>query len=235
MLTSALAVLILPNLAVGATYYVDAATGIDGMNDCSEQLPQAPPCKTITHAFTQVPAGTSGDPSVIMVAAGLYDEAVNGEDYPLYLFDDYISLVGAGSGTTTIDVNVAGIEALNINGTGFSVSGFTFSNVPVGLAIYQGGFTVSNNNFTDTVTTGVYSSLEESSPSTSATVGPVSFTNNQFACSGSGVNFSIGLTFDGTTPGLSATVGNITVTGNTFAVKSPVFPVIFLRNRVIVF
>jgi len=214
---SALAVLVLPNMAVGATYYVDTAgTDMIGglFNSCLVELT---PCKTITHAFDQVNAGTAGSPSVIEAAPGIY---VNGELYPITLAKDYVSLVGAGAATTFLDGtgSLSG-DALVINAKGFSLSGFTFRNSGTALEVSQGGFTVSNNVFEDTVDTGVSGEILNPFEDQSFTVDPISFTNNIFTCEagGKGVDLEIGLTFDGVAaPNLSAAVGDITFTRNTF-------------------
>ncbi len=218
-LISALAVLILPNLAVGATYYVDHFGSNDaGANNCSVE---ATPCRTITHALTQVLLpGTAGDPHVIMVAAGLYDQAGNGEVYPITLTQDYVSLEGEDTATTFFDGATA--NALVVNAKGFSLSGFTFRNSGIALEVSQGGFTVSNNVFENTVGTGVYSSISNLLDNQNFTVDPISFTNNIFRCKTEGegvyegVEFEIGLGFDGMTPNLTAAIGDITFTGNTF-------------------
>ncbi len=222
--TMALGLLALPALATGATYYVDAA-GDDsgGTNDCSVE---ATPCKTITHAATQIVGGVDGAPNVLMVAAGTYDETTNGETYPVTFSQGNISLKGATTGTSTVDAyrveNDGSVtEGLTFLGRNISVSDFTFVNSLTAIEIggtrkILGGYTISNNIFRDSVVTGVYSGLYNNSDTASFTVNPISFTGNTFESSQYGVDFKIGMSFDGTTTGLTAFVGNITVTDNTF-------------------
>ncbi len=217
-----LGLLALPTLAAGATYYVNVA-GDDGvaplLNDCTVELA---PCKTITHAAAQVPAGTAGDPNIIEVALGTYDTA-NGELFPIAFANNYVSLTGVGAATTTIDVGSTPTppNALNVTARSFSVSGFTFSNASYAIHIDQGGFSIHDNIFDDTVEIGVYGEVYNTPPgNVDFRVDSMSFANNSFACTDYGVDVNIGLVFDGTTTGLTATIGNITATGNTFTGNS---------------
>ncbi len=222
--TVALGLLALPALATGATYYVDTV-GDDsgGTNDCSVE---ATPCKTITHAATQLIGGVDGAPNVLMVAAGTYDETTNGETYPVTFSQGNISLKGSTTETSTVDAyrveNDGSVEdGLVFLGRNVSVSDFTFVNAEFAIEIggtrkILGGYTISNNIFRDSVATGVDSGLYNDSDTTSFTVNPISITDNIFESNGYGVNFKIGMSFDGSTTGLVATVGNITVTGNSF-------------------
>ncbi len=233
LLTSSLVLglLALPAMAMGAIYYVDAATGNDSSNGCAVE---GLPCKTITYAATQVPAGTAGASNVIMVAEGNYSETGNGESYPVTFIQDYVSLTGT-PGTTIIDADNLGYEGLIFEGTGFSVTGFTFKNTSTAITMTdgKGGYTISNNTFNSSVDTGVQISLVNSpSDNVNFTVDPISFINNTFASTDYGVDFSIGLSFDDVTTGLTAVIGNITVTNNTFTGASSGFDVsgLYIRN-----
>jgi hypothetical protein len=211
LLTSmlSLALLALPALASGATYYVNAGSGTDSGN-CSTA------CKTITYAAANVPAGTSADPSIIEVAAGTYDTTSNGETFPIVFTTDYVSLTGAGSGSTTIDAESSG-DALNVTGMDFSVSGFTFDNAGDAIDISRGGFVISNNMFTANVSTGVYFHLKTLDISTDFAVANVSVTNNTFnGTGGDVVYFDVYLDYDEFTPGLTASLGTVDVSNNTF-------------------
>ncbi len=219
MFSSVLLVLLTLSTAEGMTVYVDADDGSDVMNLCTVPTD---PCETISYAATRVTSGTPGSPNVIMVYPGVYNQTQNLETFPLTISDDFISLVGTDSATTIIDVDSTGSDALIITGKGFSVSGFTFQNTSTfpntstGLTFSRGGFSVSDNIFAATVGTGVYASISASGASTNVTIAPVSFVDNQFSGSDYGVDFKVGLTFDGITTGLTGTIGSITATGNTF-------------------
>jgi len=217
-LIGAVALLTLPDPAIaGTTYYVDALNGSDGVgaNNC---IVAALPCRTVTHAFTQVSSGVAGDPNVVLVAPGIYDQAVNGETYPITLDADYISLEGADAATTIFDGSAATTDsALIINANGFSLAGFTFRNNLTAVYISRGGFSASDNIFEDTVINGVLLSISNPFDDADFTVDPISLTDNMFFCDNAGVELEIGLTFDGAgTPNLAATVGDITFTGNSF-------------------
>ena len=210
----AVSLLALPALATGATYYVDTAG-----NDANDGLTPATAWKTITNAAATVTAGTSGSPNVIMVAAGTYDNTTNGETFPINFTNNYVSLTGAGSGTTTIDAEVLG-NALDVDGMGFSVSGFTFENAPDAIDISEGGFTISNNIFETTVGDGVNFYRSETDLNTSISFGDMSVTNNSFKTGSEGVYVYVNMDFDDLTENLSATFGNMTFTGNTFDIGS---------------
>ena len=215
-----LTLLFLPLAAVGATYYVDAASGTDS-GDCSA------PCKTISYAATHVPAGAPGTPNVIMVAPGLYDETGNGESFPITFSNDHVALAGAGLATTIIDVDATDTwDALDVDAKGFTVSGFTFENSYVGgtqnfeaIDISEGGFTITGNRFgnTSVVDIGVRINRIEIDRSTSIAFGDMIISNNSFQTSFSGVSGTISIDFDGITEGLSMTVGNVIVSNNTFS------------------
>ena len=81
-------------LSYGAiTYYVDAVNGSDSNPGTTSDYPW----KTITYALTQVATGDT-----VNVADGLYDQAGNGEAFPLVM-DKPILLCGAGEALTTIE------------------------------------------------------------------------------------------------------------------------------------
>lgn len=229
-----LVLLTLPALATGVTLYVDA-TGNDGAgtNDCTAQ---GQPCKTISYAMSKITTdGTAGSPHVINIAAGTYvgtGVPFTGEIYPINVPMDYVSLVGADASTT--EIVGGGGYILSVTSTGLSVQNLKFSNAGTAVHINggEGGLTFSNNIVESTVGTGVYCSLWNPSDSTDFTVAPTSFTGNTFASTNYGVDFKIGLTFDGVTTGLTAAVGNITATGNTFNCDSDGFVIdeVYIRS-----
>lgn len=81
-----------------ADYYVDGTNGHDSSPGTSRGLAW----RTIRHALASLPPGTT---DTVHVAAGLYD-GVHGETFPLDVREG-ISLVGEGSGATTIAGEVA--------------------------------------------------------------------------------------------------------------------------------
>jgi len=213
------ALLVLPGLASAATYYV-STTG----NDAANGLTPATAWKTITHAAATVPAGSAGAPNVISVAAGTYDNTTNGETFPITFTRNYVSLTGAGAATTAIDpeeINTS--DALHVDATGFSVSGFTFQNTSDAdaIVITEGGFTISNNVFDTTVNDGVsFYRPSETDRTTSISFADMAITNNTFKTRQNGVYVSLEIDFDETVTGLTASFGNFTISGNTFPLTS---------------
>jgi len=205
----------LPALATGATYYVDTAG-----NDANNGLTPATAWKTITYAAANVPAGTSGTPNIIMVAAGTYDETGNVETFPINFTNDYVALTGAGSVSTFIDVDVSAVDALYVDGMGFSVSGFTFENALDAIDIIEGGFTVSNNVFESTVGDGVHVDVSTTDLGVDVTVAGMAITGNTFKTTSDGVYIYLYLDFDYTTENLNISLGDLTISGNTFPVTS---------------
>ena len=209
VLALAAALLALPGLASAATYYVNSATG----NDANNGLTAGTAWKTITKAATAVPAGTAATPNVISVAAGNYNA---GETFPIAFNKNFVSLTGAGAGSTTINPANTGIDALNVGAKGFAVSGFTFDNAADAIDISQGGFTVSNNVFTTNVTNGINFVYTTTNLSTSTAVGNVSITGNTFTGLSYGVYLYAYLDYNEFTPGLTASLGTVDVRNNTF-------------------
>jgi hypothetical protein len=218
-LALAAAFLALPGLASAATYYV-STTGDDTTGDGSS----GNPWKTITHAAATVPAGSAGTPNIISVAAGTYDNTTNGETFPITFTRSFVSLTGAGAATTIIDpeeINTS--DALHVDATGFSVSGFTFQNMSDAdaIVITEGGFTISNNVFDTTVNDGVsFYRPSETDRTTSVSFADMAITNNTFKTRQNGVYVSLEIDFDDTVSGLTATFGNFTISGNTFPLTS---------------
>ena len=205
---------LLPTLASGATYYVNAGTGSDTANNCSSS---SSPCKTISHAVTQVPSGTSTTPNIISIAAGTYNVATNGETFPIAIGNSHIRLMGASGATTIIDVESASSNGFNISGDNVSFSGLTFDNSSIAIHYNDvSGYTVNDCIFTSDVNTGIRHVYQISSSINSISVAPVSITDNQFNCSTSGISLNYQLGFNGITTGLSATTGSITITDNIF-------------------
>jgi hypothetical protein len=212
-LTLVLALFCLASAASAATYYVNSATG----NDATGNGTLATPWKTITHAAATVPAGTSGAPNVISVAAGTYNTAST-EVFPIAFTRNFVSLTGAGSATTFIDAN--SVTALNVDAKGFAVSGFTFENASNAIDISEGGFTVANNIFDTHVSYGVYFYRSESGRTASVSFADMSITGNTFKTTGDGVYVYNHVGFDDTVSGLTATFGNFSISGNTFPLTS---------------
>lgn len=213
------AALIILSAAVvsAATYYVDAVNGSDANAGTAPGSGNA--WKTITHAAANVPAGVPGAPNNIMVAAGFYD-TVNEPAFPINFTNDYVSLTGAGSATVTI--NALAADALNIDAMGFSVSGFTFQDANYAIDISQGGFTITNNVFENTVDRGIYFYNSASNLSADVSFPDMSITNNTFNTISFGAFVYVYQNFDNVTENLTAAFGNFTVSGNTFAQNSNV-------------
>ena len=203
-------VLVLPALAAGATYYVDAATGSDGDTGTSPGTAW----KTLTHAAATVPAGTSGTPNLIMVYAGVYD-AGNGETFAINFTQDYVSLTGAGTGSTFIDAGGAA-TALNIDAAGFAISGFAFENATTALNISKSGFSVTGCLFETTVDYGVEAAEIAPDLTSDFTYDAVAVTNNTFKTNQTGVGIHALIDSDNLTENLTVVVGDVTITGNSF-------------------
>jgi Protein of unknown function (DUF1565) len=211
--TLALGLLALPALAAATTYYVD-----DGGSDGNNGLTPGTAWQTISHAAATVPAGTSGAPNVIMVASGTYDLA-NGETFPINFDNDYVSLTGDGVGTPTLDTTQADTslrDALDVDATGFSASGLTFTNASNGITIYEGGFSIAGNTFESTLSLGIYLDSTYSDIPVDVTVAAMSVTNNTFKTTGTGFYADVDLDFDDTVENLDLTIGAMTISGNTF-------------------
>ena len=110
--------------AWAATRFV-ATTGNDSSNNC---LAASSPCKTITHALTQVATNDT-----VHVAAGTYDPAL-GETFPLTIG---INLTLTGSGADTTIINAGGTNRVLV------ISGATV--VVSELTITGGSFTSTND------------------------------------------------------------------------------------------
>jgi hypothetical protein len=219
--TLALGLLVLPALAAATTYYVDASR----VNDTGDGLTLATAWKTITHAADTVPAGTAGVPNVIMVADGIYDFLGNGEDFPINFTNDFVGLTAVVGGTPTLDTTQADPslrDALDVDGKGFSVSGLTFENAMYAIDISEGGFSITNNTFGDSVTGGVEDGIHferyEADLSASVSFADMGITGNTFYTTSNGIYVWVQQDFDYITENLTATFGNFMVTGNTFEV-----------------
>ncbi len=210
--TWVLTMLFLPGLAAGTTYYVD-----DGGSNSNSGLSLAEAWKTITYAAGQVSGGTAVAPHSIIVAAGTYDLAANGEVFPITFSGDYISLEGNGAASVTIDTPGA---ALAIDGKGIRVSGFTFENASSAIAFSEGGFTVTDNIFENTVNEGVVFMRIENNLSSSVSYGAMVVSNNVFRTSVVGVQALLEQTFDSSTENLTAAIGSLTISGNIFELSS---------------
>ena len=86
-----------------ATRFV-ATIGNDTGNDC---LADSTPCKTITHALTQVAVNDT-----IQVAAGTYNPALGGT-FPLTIGIN-LTLIGAGADRTIIDAGRTGYWSFRV-------------------------------------------------------------------------------------------------------------------------
>lgn len=205
---------LLPTLAAGATYYVNAGTGSDTGNDCASS---GSPCKTISHAITQVPSGISGSPNIISIAAGTYDVTTTGETFPIAISNSSIHLMGAGAATTLVDAENGISNGFNVTGEEISFSGLRFDNANTAIEYDDvSGYTVDTCIFTANVSTGINHIYQTFSSSSSIAVAPVAIANNQFNCSTTGISLNYNLSFNGITTGLSATTGNLAITDNIF-------------------
>lgn len=210
--------LALPGLASAATYYVNSIAGNDTTGDGSS----GNPWKTITKAAATVPAGTAGTPNIISVAGGTYDASTNGETFPITFASNFVSLTGAGSGTTFIDPENT-TDALHIDARGMAVSGFTFRNAfdADAIVISEGGFNIHHNVFDATVRDGIsFYRPSETDRATSVAFADMAITNNTFQTTQNGVYVSIEIDFDNTVTGLTASFGNLTIADNTFPLTS---------------
>jgi len=205
------ALISLPAVAMSTTYYVDDTGGNDGNNG----LTPATAWKTITHAAATVPTGTSGTPNVIMVAAGTYDNTTNTETFPINFTNNYVSLTGAGSGTTFIDAENLN-DALDVDAMSFSVSGFTFQNAPDAIEISEGGFTITGNVFDTTVSDGIYANRSTSNLTSDFSYPTVSITGNTFMTTTRGIEFYVRIDSDYATENLTMSIGDVVITGNAF-------------------
>lgn len=217
-LSLALFLFLLPCLASAATYYVSTA-GSDTPGGGSA----GSPWKTITYAAASVPAGTSGSPNVISVAAGTYDVTGNGESFPIAFANDYVALVGAGSSTTFIDPEEIDTEdALHVDAVGISVSGFTFRNASDAdaIVITEGGFNIHHNTFEATVKDGITFFREETDYPGNITFADMAVTSNVFKTTQNGVYVYVEIDFDPAATGLTSYFGNFSIANNTFTPTS---------------
>ena len=199
---------------LAATYYVNAATGDDAHTSTQAQNPSTP-WKTISHAAATVPAGVPGSPNIIQVAAGTYDTA-NGEVFPAAVVNADVSLLGAGAASTTIDGGGTA-TILHLQQRGVTVQGFTFDDATTAIDADIGGFTISNNVFSNdpdfAIGTGV-SYVANASASANWSAGDVSIIGNQINASTDGV--FVDVLVDGNTLAIDVDLGAMTVDSNTF-------------------
>lgn len=206
---------ILPGLASAATFYV-STTGDAGMGMGTSESPW----KTITQAAAETPAGTAESPNVIMVEAGTYDATINGETFPITFANEYVTLAGNGAGSTVIDPEVNTTDALHIDATGVSVSGFTFQNIndADGIVVTEGGFDIQDNVFSSTVKDGITFQRTETDYSQDISFADMSITNNTFATTQNGVYVYVEIDFNDTSR--TASFGNFTISDNTLPLTS---------------
>jgi len=199
---------------LAATYYVNAATGSDAHTSIQAQNPSTP-WKTISHAAATVPAGVPGSPNIIQVVAGTYDTA-NGEVFPVAVVNADVSLLGAGAASTTIDGGGTA-TLLNLQQRGATVQGFTLDDATTAIDADIGGFTISNNVFSNdtdfAIGTGV-SYVASVSASANWSAGDVSIVDNQINVSTDGV--FVDVLVDGNTMAIDVDLGAMTVESNTF-------------------
>jgi len=199
---------------LAATYYVNAATGNDAHTSIQAQNVSTP-WKTISHAAATVPAGVPGSPNIIQVAAGTYD-AANGEVFPVAVVNADVSLLGAGVASTTIDGGGTA-TILNLQQRGATVQGFTLDDATTAIDADIGGFTISNNVFSNdpdfAIGTGV-SYVASVSASANWSAGDVSIVDNQINVSTDGV--FVDVLVDGNTLAIDVDLGAMTVESNTF-------------------
>jgi hypothetical protein len=137
-----LGALSLATSAQAATRFVNSNTG-SNVGDCTNP---ATPCKTITYALTQAAANDT-----IQIAAGTYDNTVNGELFPLVIAVN-LTLTGAGAPTTIIDADgTARVITVN-GGVTVAISGVTITDGAVSCGSVgcsaQGGGLFNNGTLT---------------------------------------------------------------------------------------
>ncbi|MBN1591891.1 MAG: DUF1565 domain-containing protein [Candidatus Coatesbacteria bacterium] len=88
--------LLLPTSVLSVEYFIDAGLGSDS-NDGSRDAPW----RTITHAISSV-EGSEETPVTVLVAAGSYSGATNGETFPLTM-KSWVSVIGKSRETTILD------------------------------------------------------------------------------------------------------------------------------------
>jgi len=179
-----LGALSLATSAQAATRFVNSNTG-SNVGDCTNP---ATPCKTITYALTQAAANDT-----IQIAAGTYDNTVNGELFPLVIAVN-LTLTGAGAPTTIIDADgTARVITVN-GGVTVAISGVTITDGAVSCGSVgcsaQGGGLFNNGTLTLT---------------------NVTVSGNTASCGGGGCSAQGGGLFNLGT----LTVTNSTVSGNT--------------------
>ncbi|NMX21537.1 hypothetical protein C5S30_03710 [ANME-1 cluster archaeon GoMg4] len=149
------------------TYYVNATSGDDAYTNEQAQNP-ATPWKTIGHAVTN-----ASDGDTIVVVAGAYSTATNGETFPLTINTANLTLKGAQFGVdptaegaradeadeSIIDATGAAGNAVEIGASGETLSrvtfnGFTVKNATAGKAAIvvgdpdSGHYSITNDNIT---------------------------------------------------------------------------------------
>ncbi len=206
--------LLIPVSGIAATYYVDATTGDDAHTSTQAQNPSTP-WKTISHAAGAVPAGSPGTPNIIQVAAGTYDAAL-GEVFPVAVVNADVSLLGAGAASTTIDGGGTA-TIVNLQQRGATLQSFTFDDATTAIDADIGGFTISNNVFSNdpdfAIGIGV-SYVANHSASANWSAGDVSIIDNEFNVATDGVFFDV--LADGNTLAIDVDLGAMTVESNTF-------------------
>ncbi|MFA6419060.1 MAG: right-handed parallel beta-helix repeat-containing protein [Candidatus Margulisiibacteriota bacterium] len=165
--------------------YVDAVNGNDGNTGTSES--QA--WQTLTYATGQVGGGQR-----ILVKEGVYDNAVLGEFFPIYLPDE-VAMVGFGAGIKTIESS-SGNDVLSLYYAS-TVEGFTIRNLAgTGYIVYYSDNYGYVNQCSLEVTNGAGGFLVDG--------GYGSFLNSSFTGNGGGNQIN----------GSNFTINNGTLTGS---------------------
>jgi hypothetical protein len=207
--------LIIPSVSHGAstTYYVNGGIGSDTANSCSNS---SSPCKSISHAVSVVPAGTSANPNIISVASGAYGPSDTGETFPIAITRSNIILRGSAS-PTYIDSDGTQSNIIVIEGSGVTVESFRMRDIPTrAIYITNRGVTVQNITFEDTVYHGVWVAVSRANQNSNLALGSINIKNNNFIRTTLGVLVFEDYNFDSSVSGITANIGSLNITGNTF-------------------
>ncbi len=205
--TIALAILI-PVALAQTNYYVDVGAGDDGNNGGAGD-----PWKTITHAANTVPAGTSGAPNTINVAAGTYSGS---ETFAIIFNNPYVELNGAGTSTTIIDGNSTD-TIIDIQATGIRIQDFTIRSGTTAISASEGGFAIVDNTFSGSPAFDVVKAIswvmyEEST--SDQTIEDTLIDGNTFNVSCDGIYMDVYLS--GTNSSANVTIGDVDIINNVY-------------------
>lgn len=205
-----------PVTALGETFYVDAAFGDDSRPLLEAQDPSTP-WKTLTHASLSVPAGDANSPTVIQVAAGLYDTTHNGETFPITITEAYIQVIGAGPTETVVDGE--GISnVLTLEADGITIQGLAFENsAGAGIKAFEGGFSIKENSFSST-DSGVDVLIDRVLAGNSAEIGDIVVVSNTFDITTTGIVMQVNI--DGDHTAGNVVFGELDILSNTFNLKT---------------